>query len=131
MKCAALAIFVATITFATAAFAATTVPAPTMPTDLETAWVKTYSKSCKKPNGVVIEVSTYGLRFGLREISPITENGDLVALYELYSEESIVTVKQVYGSWKKYDRAVEDDEGLAAVVSAVGLTPQEFQACAE
>lgn len=128
MKRIILAAFVAATTFATAAFAATTVPVPTMPS-LATGWEKTGTESCKKPDGVVIARDFYQKKDAPadEETVAITKDAELVILFERDS----VSIKQADGSWMRYEYAVKADDDLSfdAAVSVIEIQPDEFNKC--
>ncbi len=115
---------------ATASLAATPVPAPVMPSDLETsAWIKIEVDSCKKTDGTVIARSFYEKRDGTRKLTRITKNGDIVVIFD----NDVVSVREANGSWLRYDRTMEadDKQGFRAINDTLGMSPDEYLDCAE
>ncbi len=119
------------VAFAAPVFAATSVPAPVMPSDLATAWEKSDIGTCKKSDGTVITVTVYSKKDGSRRLDQITKNGELVALYDDMRTANTVKVKQSDGSWLNYNEDVESKISLSDIVKVTTMTPRDFLNCVD
>ncbi len=125
----------------TPAFAVTAVlTPPTLPSDLETAWVKVSDKSCVREDKVVITLKVYDRDddTSSHRLYVMTKNDEIVNQLEsilgIFTGKPISAngyVKKVDGTWAPYDwRSVtERVKGDRAIANIVGMTGPEFMSC--
>ncbi|OGZ06029.1 MAG: hypothetical protein A3C93_06315 [Candidatus Lloydbacteria bacterium RIFCSPHIGHO2_02_FULL_54_17] len=121
------------------ASAATPVPAPTLPSDLATAWEKVADRSCTKPDGVVVAMQVYGRTDGskLSRFFLMTKNSEnvhqlMVGVNRETGERfgGNAYVKRTDGTWMRYAWETERPQAEGAIANIVGLTWKEFLSCA-
>lgn len=119
----------------TPVFAAKETAAPALPSDLETSWMKTFSRSCKLSDGSAI-ADTFYQKNG-NELNIFMKNGMFVLLVVVQPDDkhgltTAVFAKQNDGNWMRYDTRLIDDGLLAdeATTRVLGLLFEDYLSCA-